>query len=91
MLRASLFGKASPLAHTDADADSKESQMVGLQEVESAQYQRIQRKRAKRATEFVHRPVTLKTLIISATMLAPIERVLPGPKLYSLIRFKQFG
>lgn len=60
---------------TDAAASLN---VLGLSELDPAQYQRVQRTRSNKASVWLSRPLTLPNLIISAVVLEPLERLLLG-------------
>ena len=90
-LRSTLFSSPTSTSLMPIEADATGSTMVvqdvaqamGLCEPDSGQYQKMQRKRAKRASEFLKRPTTLSNLVISAFMITPIEKILFRPHLFS--------
>lgn len=63
------------------NASSSALATLGVAEMDPLHYQRVQRVRSKKATEWIERPLTLQSLTIAAFFLAPLEKVMWGPLL----------
>lgn len=57
---------------------------VGLSEMDTSQWQRVQRTRSRRATVWMQKPSTPPNLLIASLVLGPLEKVMLGSQFMSI-------